>query len=48
MLKVLLEHASFNESLSANKQCKFALLILCQLPKLIHADAKVGSGFLYG
>ena len=48
MFKVLLEHASFNESLSANKQYKFALFVLCQLPKLIHTDAKVGSGFLYG
>ena len=48
MLKVLLEDASFNESLSADKQYEFALFILGQLPKLIHADAKVGSGFLYG
>ena len=45
MFKVLLEHASFNESLSANKQYKFSLLILCQLPKLIHSDAKVPCSF---
>ena len=44
MFKVLLEHASFNESLSTHKQYKFALFILCQLPKLIHTDAKIGSG----
>ena len=48
LFQILLEQASFDQSLGADKQYKFALFILGQLPKLIHADSKIGSGFFNG
>ena len=30
------------------EEAKFTLFILGQLPKLVHTDAKVGSGFFNG
>ena len=45
---MLLEQASFDQSLGTNEENEFALFILGQLPKLVHPDAKVGSGFFNG